>query len=110
MTQHEANSSHLRLLPWTENGKPAYLSTHNTETYLSRMADKVEAQQIQTAGVILGLARPMVEPDARLSADEFRWVCRRLIESMDDLLTICESRGQRIPPYVEPDGDTQRDA
>ncbi|MGA5148338.1 hypothetical protein ACPCSF_25375 [Streptomyces griseoincarnatus] len=102
---HEANSSHLRLLPWTDNGKRAYLSTHNTETYLSRMADRVETQQMETAAIVLNLAKPMVEPDSRLSVAEFRWICGRLIESLTDLLTIAESRGQRIPPYDEPDDE-----
>lgn len=94
---------HLRLLPWTEDGKPAYLSTHNTETFLSRLADRVEQQQMETAAVVLGLAKPMVEDSANLAASELRWVARRLIESLTELLTVAESRGQRIPPY---DGTT----
>ncbi|WP_208621649.1 hypothetical protein [Streptomyces recifensis] len=113
MTQNEANSSHLRLLPWTENGKPAYLATHNTETYLSRMADRVEAQQMETAVIVLKLTEPMVEDGAKLTVPELRWAARRLIESLTELLVIAESRGQRIPPYAEPDdkrSDDPRDA
>ncbi|WP_205350984.1 hypothetical protein [Streptomyces sp. CB09001] len=91
--------SHLRLLPWTEEGKPAYLSTRNTETFMSRLADRVEEQQMETAAVVLGLAKPMVEDSANLAASELRWVARRLIESLTELLTVAESRGQRIPPY-----------
>ncbi|WP_328729276.1 hypothetical protein [Streptomyces griseoaurantiacus] len=99
----QSRSSHLRLLPWTENDKPAYLSTHNTETYLSRLADTVENQQTEAAAVILGLAQPMVEDTANLGADELRWIATRLIESLTDVLRVCESRAGRIPPY---EGDT----
>jgi hypothetical protein len=99
----QLRSSHLRLLPWTENDKPAYLSTHNTETYLSRLADTVENQQTEAAAVILGLARPMVEDTTDLTTDELRWIARRLCESLTDALRVCESRAGRIPPY---EGDT----
>ncbi|MEU1600824.1 hypothetical protein ABZ468_50950 [Streptomyces sp. NPDC005708] len=43
----------------------------------------------------------MVEAEANLTADELRWICTRLIESLTDVLNICESRGQRIPDYEE---------
>ncbi|MFM9641527.1 hypothetical protein [Streptomyces turgidiscabies] len=90
---------HLRLLPWSHEGKPAHLVTDGTRSFLSQLADKIEAQQIETAAVIVGLARPMVADTADLSADELRWIARRLIESLTDVLNIAESRGQRIPPY-----------
>ncbi|MFF3871522.1 hypothetical protein [Streptomyces sp. NPDC001978] len=67
---------------------------------LSLLADNIENQQIETAVVIVGLARPMVEEDTRLTADELRWIARRLIESLTDVLNIAESRGQRIPAYI----------
>lgn len=107
-TQPESTptTSHLRLLPWTEDGKPAYLSTRNTETFLSRLADRVEEQQIETAAVILSLAKPIVEDTANLTVDELRWIARRLIESLTEVLNIAESRGQRIPPY---EGDDKGD-
>ena len=94
---------HLRLLPWSHDGKPAHLVTDGTATHLSLMADRMEEQQIQTAAVILGLARPMVEDTADLTADELRWIARRLCESLTDVLRVCESRAGRIPPY---EGDT----
>lgn len=96
---------HLRLLPWTHDGKPAHLVTDGTATPLSLMADRMEEQQIQTAAVIRGLAQPMVEDTANLTADELRWIARRLIESLTDVLNIAESRGQRLPAY-EGDDDT----
>ncbi|MFD4261691.1 hypothetical protein ACFWR9_29700 [Streptomyces sp. NPDC058534] len=103
--------SHLRLLPWSgPEGKPAHLVTDGTRSFLSQLADDVEAQQIETAAVILGLARPMIEDTANLTADELRWVARRLIESLGDVLNIAESRGQRIPPYEGDDSDDEADA
>jgi hypothetical protein len=97
-----SSPSHLRLLPWDgPEGKPAHLVTDGTESALSVLADKIEREQIGTAAVILGLARPMVEDEATLSADELRWIARRLCESLSDALRICESRGQRIPPYAD---------
>ncbi|MET7904110.1 hypothetical protein ABZS86_22740 [Streptomyces sp. NPDC005355] len=99
-----SQTSHLRLLPWSgPEGKPAHLSTDGTETFLCRLADKVEAEQIETATVIRDLAFSMVVDTASLTTGELRWVCRRLIESLTDVLNIAESRGQRIPDYETPE-------
>ncbi|MGW9030637.1 hypothetical protein ACWGQ5_42525 [Streptomyces sp. NPDC055722] len=68
---------------------------------LSLLADNIESQQIETASVIVELARPMVAAEAKLTADELRWICTRLIESLTDVLNIAESRGERIPAYEE---------
>lgn len=95
---------HLRLLPWSNDGKRAHLVTDGTRSFLSQLADTIEAQQIETAAVIVSLARPMVEDPADLGKDELRWIARRLIESLTDVLNIAESRGQRIPPYDD-EGD-----
>ncbi|WP_282703289.1 hypothetical protein [Streptomyces sp. CC219B] len=95
--------THLRLLPWPgPEGKPAHLVTDGTQSFLSQLADKIEAQQIETAAVIKSLAEPMVEDSTDLTADELRWIARRLIESLTDVLNIAESRGQRLPDYEEP--------
>lgn len=92
----------VRLLPWNgPEGKRAHLITDGSSTPLSRLADRIENQQMDTAAVIVELARPMVEAEANLTADELRWICTRLIESLTDVLNICESRGQRIPDYEE---------
>ncbi|MFF3874739.1 hypothetical protein [Streptomyces sp. NPDC001978] len=95
-----SQTSHLRLLPWSDpEGKRAHLVTDGTETFLSRLADDVEDQQIETATVMRDLAKPMVEDTASLTTAELRWIVRRLIESLTDVLNIAESRGQRIPDY-----------
>ncbi|MFJ1669593.1 hypothetical protein ACIOK4_24955 [Streptomyces bottropensis] len=93
----------VRLLPFSgPEGKRAHLITDGTPTPLSLLADRMEEQQIETAAVIVILAKPMVEDTASLATAELRWVTRRL-ESLADVLNICESRGQRIPEYAEPE-------
>ncbi|GGL72054.1 hypothetical protein GCM10010129_14610 [Streptomyces fumigatiscleroticus] len=100
-------ATHIRLLPWTgPEGKPAHLVTDGTATPLALLADTVENQQIETAAVILGLARPMLGEDRDLTVGELRFITRRLYESLTEVLNVAESRGQRIPPYSEEDGKT----
>lgn len=41
----------------------------------------------------------MLDSEVRATADEYHFVTRRLAECLTDVLNICESRGQRIPPY-----------
>ncbi|MEU6649326.1 hypothetical protein ABZ904_07740 [Streptomyces sp. NPDC046900] len=97
-----AERSVVRLLPWSgPEGKRAHLVTDGSSTPLSLLADQIENQQINTAAVIAELARPMVDEEAKLTADELRWICTRLIESLVDVLNVCESRGQRLPEYEE---------
>ncbi|MGW2874773.1 hypothetical protein ACWDBP_00425 [Streptomyces sp. NPDC001233] len=78
-----------------------YLATDGTATPLALLADSIENEQIETAAVVLGLARPMVEKEANLTAGELRFIGQRLIESLTDVLNIAESRGRRIPPYAD---------
>ncbi|WBO63477.1 hypothetical protein [Streptomyces camelliae] len=95
-----SQTSYLRLLPWTgPEGKPAHLVTDGTPSPLALLADSVELQQMETAAVILGLAQPMVTTEASLTTGQLRFIIRRLIESLTDVLNIAESRGRRIPPY-----------
>ncbi|MEU2738130.1 hypothetical protein ABZ656_22855 [Streptomyces sp. NPDC007095] len=95
-------SAHVRLLPFSgPEGKRAHLITDGSPTPLSLLADNIESQQIETATVIVELARPMVTEEAKLTADELRWIAGRLIESLTDVLNIAESRGRRIPDYEE---------
>ncbi|MEU2897910.1 hypothetical protein ACWC4E_11065 [Streptomyces sp. NPDC001273] len=95
--------SYVRLLPWKgPEGKTAHLITDGTPTPLSLLADKIETQQIESAAVIVELARPMVGEGGELTADELRWIAGRLIESLTDVLNIAESRAQRLPAYEEP--------
>ncbi|MFI9601478.1 hypothetical protein ACIHCX_16690 [Streptomyces sp. NPDC052043] len=102
-----SSPSHFRLLPWSgPEGKRAHLITDGSATMLSLLADSIENQQMETAAVILGLAKPMVEDTASLTTGELRWLCRRLIESLTEVMNVAESRGQRIPAYEDDDTDT----
>jgi hypothetical protein len=66
-----AERSVVRLLPWKgPEGKTAHLITDGTRTPLSMLADTIEGQQIETATVIVGLARPMVAEEATLTGAE----------------------------------------
>ncbi|MFJ8147710.1 hypothetical protein ACIQ6R_21980 [Streptomyces sp. NPDC096048] len=97
-----SHTSHVRLLPWSgPEGKRAILVTDGTVGPLSLLADRIENQQIESAAFIVELARPMVEAAPDLTADELRWVTRRLSESLTNVLIIAESRAQRILPYDE---------
>ncbi|MGV4885036.1 hypothetical protein ACSR0Z_00175 [Streptomyces viridosporus] len=93
--------THLRLLPWSNDGKPALLSTDGTATALSLLADRIEEQQIETATVVLDLSRALLGSETPATADEYHFITQRLAECLTDVLTICESRGQRIPPYKD---------
>ncbi|GFH34024.1 hypothetical protein SCWH03_02290 [Streptomyces pacificus] len=70
---------------------------------LSRLADRVEAEQIETAAVLRDLALSMVVDHVDPTPQELLFITRRLCEAVTDLLKIAESRAARIPPYDEPD-------
>ncbi|AWK08716.1 hypothetical protein SSP531S_13870 [Streptomyces spongiicola] len=94
----------IRLLPWPgPEGNPAHLVTDGTSTMLSRLADRVEAEQIETAAVLRDLALSMVVDHVDPTPQELLFITRRLCEAVTDLLKIAESRAARIPPYDEPD-------
>ncbi|MFE2026089.1 hypothetical protein ACFW9V_13285 [Streptomyces hygroscopicus] len=90
-------SSRPRLLPWPGlNGQPCYLVTDDTGTsYLSRLADEMEAVQLRTGADLLGHARPLLR-DHRAGARELRFVGHRLAEALHDALRVAESRGLRL--------------
>ncbi|WMD09606.1 hypothetical protein [Streptomyces sp. FXY-T5] len=54
-----------RLLPWlSAEGNPCYLVTDDDGSYLSRLADDLEAVQLATATDVLGLAREVLDDPA----------------------------------------------
>jgi hypothetical protein len=88
------NPAALRRLPWTEDGKPSYLSGAS-DGPISRLADAVEARQAEAAAVVLSLADRTLTAD-RLTQAEAVWVARRLAECLRDVLNVAESRGVRL--------------
>ena len=94
----------LRLLPWPgPEGQRAYLSTDDTDGFMSRLADRLEAAQLDTGAEVLAhVAKLVADPDA--SAVELRYAVMRLSECLTDALRVAESRGARLPVSGEDDG------
>ncbi|WP_326729257.1 hypothetical protein [Streptomyces phaeochromogenes] len=86
----------LRLLPWTTpEGKPCYLSTDNEESRLSRLADDLEAAQLDSGEQVLTGARAVLaDPEADERA--VRFALTRAVECLGDVLRVAVSRGARI--------------
>ncbi|MDF3142889.1 MULTISPECIES: hypothetical protein [unclassified Streptomyces] len=90
------DSCELRLLPWTApDGKPCYLSTDNHDSRLSRLADDVEATQLGSGDHVLVGARAVLA-DAKAGEYAVRFALTRATESLEDVLRIAVSRGERI--------------
>lgn len=88
----------LRLLPWTsDTGMPCYLSTDNPESRMSRLADKVEAELLESARDVLGHAKDVLSgPTPRHRELAFTGV--QLAAALEDTLRIAKSRGGRLAP------------
>ncbi|MFJ9706862.1 hypothetical protein [Streptomyces sp. NPDC101234] len=83
-----------RLLPWTGvDGKPGYLGGDGTG-YVSRLADRIESMHLGMAGDLLDHADELLA-EQRLTAEELRYLARRLSESLRDVKCVAESRGAR---------------
>ncbi|MDR3080135.1 MAG: hypothetical protein LBV60_04275 [Streptomyces sp.] len=68
--------------------------TDDPEGPLSRLADRIEAEQLDAGREVLALSRGLLDdPDA--SRIELRFVARRLSECLGDAVRIAESRGGR---------------
>ncbi|WNE96255.1 hypothetical protein PS467_13375 [Streptomyces luomodiensis] len=91
-------SAQPRLLPWPgPAGQPCYLvSDADGEGYLSRLADEMEAVQLQMGAELIGHARLLLR-DRKADVRELRYLSDRLIEALQDALRIAESRGGRLP-------------
>ncbi|MEU9626304.1 hypothetical protein AB0D89_05715 [Streptomyces luteogriseus] len=86
-----------RLLPWpSPDGNPCYLVTDDDGSYLSRLADDLEAVQLATGADVLGHARKVLD-DPASPYREVRFAGLRLAECLTDALRVAESRGMRLP-------------
>ena len=91
-----------RLLPWSgEGGKECYLSTDDDGSFLSRLADNLEAVQLGMADDMLTYVQGTLAVDG-LSETELRVMITRLCEALRDTLRVAESRGDRL---TSPDDD-----
>ncbi|MGW3762389.1 hypothetical protein [Streptomyces sp. NPDC005131] len=83
----------LRLLPWSGPGdKPCYLSTDDPDGYMSRLADSIEAVQLDAASALLGEASEALD-NRDTSLDEMRCLVRELTGALRDIYRIAASRG-----------------
>ncbi|MCX4963311.1 hypothetical protein OHA98_00480 [Streptomyces sp. NBC_00654] len=83
----------LRLLPWSGPGdKPCYLSTDDPASYMSRLADGIEAAQLGTASELLEEASEALDNQAT-SLDEMRCLITELTEALRDVYRVATSRG-----------------
>lgn len=87
----------LRLLPWTTpDGKPCCLDPDTAHPgALSLLADNVEVMQLGSAEEVLAGGRAVLG-DAAAGERALRFALTRAVESLDDVVRIAVSRGQRL--------------
>lgn len=87
----------LRRLPWPgDGGKPSFLSTNDGNGFVSRMADRVEAQQLDMGENLLAHVQETLRQGS-LPEAEWRDVVTALSVALRDALRVAESRGDRLP-------------
>uniref|UniRef100_A0AAU3HAL8 Uncharacterized protein n=1 Tax=Streptomyces sp. NBC_01401 TaxID=2903854 RepID=A0AAU3HAL8_9ACTN len=87
--------SPLRQLPWNSpEGKPCYLSTDEPDSWLSRLADEVEAELIACGEEVLGGAESVLA-DQAAGERAVRFALVRTTESLRDVLRVAECRERR---------------
>ncbi|WP_328736271.1 hypothetical protein [Streptomyces bobili] len=86
----------LRLLPWSgPEGKPCYLSTDDRGGYMSRLADNIEAEQLDTAAELLKQAAETLG-DEPTSLGDIQLLAKELTEALQDVLRVATSRGDLL--------------
>ncbi|MGQ4485380.1 hypothetical protein ACN6LM_000360 [Streptomyces sp. SAS_281] len=86
----------LRLLPWSGwRDKPCYLSTDDPDGYMSRLADSVEAVQLDTAAKLVEEASEAFD-NQDTSIDEMRCLVKELTVALRDILRVATSRGHLL--------------
>ncbi|TXC98899.1 hypothetical protein [Streptomyces sp. ISID311] len=92
----------LRLLPWSgPNGQPCYLSTEDSGSYLSRLADNTEAVQLEIAGDLMEHALEVLN-DGETEPNELRLLATDMTEALRDVRRVAISRGYRLPETHHP--------
>jgi len=98
-----------RLLPWTTpQGKPCYLVGGGTGP-LSRLADSMEATQLDLAGELLEEARHLLD-GPQWTPDELHRLTAQLTEALGNVHSIAVSRGMRLPAPAYDDFDAVDDS
>lgn len=96
MTAHNG----LRLLPWTTpDGNPSYLSTDDANSHLSRLADTIEAKQLDVAAELVAHALGVLE-DEKTEVEDLRRLSAEPTGALQAALRVATSRGHRLPVRV----------
>ncbi|MET8981032.1 hypothetical protein ABZX85_36060 [Streptomyces sp. NPDC004539] len=103
-------SKHVRLLPRDGSGKRSYLRTDSHRSTVGRLADALERSQMSAAEDMLARGRTLLNEPAA-DAGELRAALSCLLEHLDDVLVISESRGERLrhllPDVIEDDEEEE---
>ncbi|KND45512.1 hypothetical protein [Streptomyces stelliscabiei] len=92
----------LRLLPWSgPEGKPCYLSTDDRDGYMSRLADNIESEQLETAAELLKQAAETLG-DEHTGPEDTQLLAKELTGALRDVLRVATSRGHLLA-VREPD-------
>lgn len=84
-----------RLLPWVSPEGRTCFVLGDGEGFVSRMADRVEAVQLEMADGLVAHADGMLG-EARLSEGELRCLARNLARALRDVRRVAVSRGGRL--------------
>ncbi|MEU1091055.1 hypothetical protein ABZ401_30320 [Streptomyces sp. NPDC005892] len=94
------DQNELRLLPWVgPEGKPSYLSTDDSDSHMSRLADEIEANQLFMAADLLKRAVRNLADDHACKED-MQKLAKELTGALQDVLRVAVSRGY---PSAEPE-------
>ncbi|MFB6482954.1 hypothetical protein ACFCXF_31060 [Streptomyces virginiae] len=87
----------LRLLPWSgPDGKPCFLSSDDANSFLSRLADNAEENQLGSGAKILDEALTVLT-DPVMDPEELRLLASDLTRALHDAIRVATSRGRRLP-------------
>ncbi|MBQ0849330.1 hypothetical protein J8N05_14065 [Streptomyces sp. BH-SS-21] len=94
--------SELRLLPWAgPEGKPCYLSTSDADGFMSRLADRIETDQLDMASELLKYALQVLDHQAG-DFDGLPLLVAQLAGALEDVLRVAASRGSRLEAPENP--------
>lgn len=86
----------LRLHPWSgPGGEPCYLDTDDKASYMSRLADNIEAVQLGTAAELLEHAAETLD-DQDVGPEDLQQLARELTRVLRDVLRVAVSRGHLL--------------
>jgi len=86
----------LRLLPWSgPDGKPCYLSTDDRGGYMSRLADNIESEQLDTAAELLRQASETLG-DEHADPQDMQHLAKELTGALRNVLRVATSRGRLL--------------